>query len=191
MRLSRKNTARAFEIIEASGVMRAWESVGAEPRLVGSLRMGLLMKHKDIDIHIYSDELSVEKSFAAVSSLAANPSFGRIEYTNLAHTEEECLEWHAWYTGSGGEVWQFDMIHILRGSFFDGYCEKVADRVTGLLTPRQRETVLRLKYETPSDEKIPGISYYRGVLEGGVSGYEEFIRWTRTNAGDGTQLWMP
>ena len=48
------NQRRAREIIRTTGLEAIWRSVGAEPRLVGSLRTGLLMTHRDIDYHIYS-----------------------------------------------------------------------------------------------------------------------------------------
>ena len=48
------NQATARRVIETSGVMKAWKSIGAEVHLVGSLATGLLMKNRDIDFHIYS-----------------------------------------------------------------------------------------------------------------------------------------
>lgn len=65
--------------------------------LVGSLRTGLLMKHRDIDFHIYSSPLNLTDSFQAMARLAENPSIKRIECANLLHTAEACIEWHAWY----------------------------------------------------------------------------------------------
>lgn len=57
--------------------------------------MGLFMKHRDIDFHIYSASITPADSFAAMAKLAANPAIKRIEYGNLLDTEEQCLEWHA------------------------------------------------------------------------------------------------
>ena len=44
---------KAHAIIQETNLIPIWESIGAEIRQVGSLRMGLLMKHCDIDFHIY------------------------------------------------------------------------------------------------------------------------------------------
>ena len=59
LRLALQNQEKARKIIEELQLIPIWKSVGADPHLVGSLRMGLLMKHRDIDFHIYSDPLEV------------------------------------------------------------------------------------------------------------------------------------
>lgn len=63
-----------------------------------------------------------------------------------------------------GELWQLDMIHIEKGSRYDGYFEEVARRISAALTDETREAILRLKWETPDTEKIAGIEYYMAVL---------------------------
>ena len=47
--LAEANQRKAREVIAKLRVVEAWEAVGAEAHLVGSLRTGLLMKHRDID----------------------------------------------------------------------------------------------------------------------------------------------
>ena len=127
-RIARRNRLRAEEVIRDSRLAEIWRSVGAEVRQVGSLRSGLLMKHRDIDFHIYSSPLRLEESFTAMAQLAADPAVGRIECRNLLATDEACVEWHATYRDRDGDEWQLDMIHIVRGSRYDGYFERVADR---------------------------------------------------------------
>ena len=119
--LAAANQQRAQEVIRDSGIESIWRSVGAEPHLVGSLRTGLLMTHRDIDFHIYSSPLRVADSFAAMARLAENSRIRRIEYGNLLDTSEECLEWHAWYADADDQLWQIDMIHMPKGSAYDGY----------------------------------------------------------------------
>lgn len=165
--------------------------MGAEPNLVGSLRTGLLMKHRDIDFHIYSSPLNIADSFAAMTRIARNPRIRRIEYGNLLDTSEECLEWHAWYADADDQLWQIDMIHMPKGSAYDGYFERVADRIAAVLTDQTRETILRLKYETPETEKIMGIEYYQAVLRDGVRTYAEFEAWRAANPVTGVLEWMP
>lgn len=58
-----RNQQKAWEIIESTGVIPIWESIGAKVNLVGSLSTGLLMKHRDIDLHIYTSPLSLADSF--------------------------------------------------------------------------------------------------------------------------------
>lgn len=159
--------------------------------LVGSLKTGLLVKHRDIDLHVYSAPLSLPDSFIAIAKLAQNPRIKRIEYVNLIDTEEKCIEWHAWYEDTENNLWQMDMIHILKGSAYDGYFEKVAERISAVLTEETRQTILRLKYETPDAEKIMGIEYYQAVIRDDVRTYSEFTRWRQKHPVTGVIKWMP
>ena len=59
------------------------------------------------------------------------------------------------------ELWQIDMIHIVKGSRYDGYFEKMAERITAVLTDETRQAILKLKYETPDTVKIMGVEYYQ------------------------------
>ena len=187
--LSERNMRRAMEVIEATDVVNIWRGIGAEINMVGSLRTGLLCRHRDIDFHIYTEELRVEESFAAVARLAAKRGVKRVAFTNLAETEEECLEWHAWYEGTDGEEWQMDMIQMRRGSAYDGYFERVAEEVRRRLTPETREAILRLKYETPAEEKIMGIVYYKAVIQDGVRSMEGLRRWMAEHETGGIVKW--
>lgn len=121
LQLAARNTERAKQIVQATDIINIWKSIGAEINLVGSLKMGLMMKHRDIDFHVYTPRLTPAISFQAITQLAANPAIKRIEYKNLIDTDEHCIEWHAWYEDSDYELWQIDMIHILKGSYYDGY----------------------------------------------------------------------
>lgn len=96
-----------------------------------SLATGLLAKHLDIDFHIYSEPPLLPSGFAAMARIAENASVRRIECVNLLHTDEKCVEWHAWYEDRDGELWQIDMIHIEAGSAYDGYFERFADGCKG------------------------------------------------------------
>lgn len=189
--IAQRNQQKAREIIKATNIISIWEGVGAKINLVGSLPTGLLMKHRDIDFHIYSSPLFLTDSFRAMAALAENPSIKKIECTNLLHTVEACVEWHAWYQDEDDELWQMDMIHIQGGSRYDGYFEKVAERISQVMTDEMRETILRLKYETPEEEKIIGVEYYRAVIEGGVRSYAELEEWRRRHPVTGVVEWMP
>lgn len=189
--IAQRNQQKAREIIKATNIISIWESVGAKINLVGSLPTGLLMKHKDIDFHIYSSPLLLTDSFRAMAALAENSSIKKIECTNLLHTVEACVEWHAWHQDEDNELWQMDMIHIQGGSRYDGYFEKVAERISQVMTDEMRETILRLKYETPEEEKIIGVEYYRAVIEGGVRSYAELVEWRRRHPVTGVVEWMP
>lgn len=183
-RLARENLAKAREVVRRSGVVEAWRGVGAKVNLVGSVATGLLMTHRDIDFHIYTDALDVAESFKAIARICENPDISRLAYANLAGTNEACFEWHVWYN-LDGEEWQIDMIQILAGSQFDGYFERVAERIKAVLTPETRRAILELKYQTPANEHIAGIEYCRAVLADGVRSYGDFEKWRKTHAQTG------
>lgn len=191
LELAKRNQQKAWEIIEDTRIVRIWEGIGAKVNLVGSLRTGLLMKHRDIDFHIYTSPLDLSASFRAMAELAENTSVKKIEYTNLLHTAEACIEWHAWYQDMEGELWQMDMIHIQEGSRYDGYFERVAERISAVLTDEMGLAILKLKYETPDTEKIMGVEYYQAVIQDGVRSYPEFEEWRRLHPAVGVVEWMP
>lgn len=191
LELAKRNQQKAWEIIEDTRIVRIWEGIGAKVNLVGSLRTGLLMKHRDIDFHIYTSPLDLSASFRVMAELAENTSVKKIEYTNLLHTAEACIEWHAWYQDMEGELWQMDMIHIQEGSRYDGYFERVAERISAVLTDEMRLAILKLKYETPDTEKIMGVEYYQAVIQDGVRSYPEFEEWRRLHPAVGVVEWVP
>lgn len=189
--LAARNQQKAKDIICRTDLINIWKSIGAEVHLVGSLSTGLLMKHRDIDFHIYSSPFHLSDSFQAMAKLAENPLIKKVECINLLHTVEACVEWHAWYMDAEGELWQLDMIHILKGSWYDGYFERVAERISAVLTDETRYAILKLKYETPEKEKIMGIVYCQAVIQGGVRTYAEFEKWREQHPVTGVIEWMP
>ena len=188
--IAQNNLKKALQVIEKSCVRQAWESIGATVNQVGSMAMGLLMKHRDIDFHIYTDKLDIAESFKVIQKICANPAVRSMEYRNLADTEEACLEFHVRFI-LDDEEWQIDMIQILKGSKFDGYFENVAARIKAVLTPETRRTILELKYLTPDDEHIMGIEYYQAVIADGVKTYSDFIRWRKAHPVTGIISWCP
>lgn len=188
---SQKQSVRAREVLSQSGVEDLWESAGAECRLVGSFRMGLLCKHRDIDLHIYSRGITTEMSFGIMAKLAQNPRITEIKCINGLHTDEHCIAWHVWYRADDDELWQIDMIHIESGTRYDGFFEKVADRIVARLTPETRRTILQLKYDTPDEEEIHGVEYYEAVLEHGVCTLNELRVWVGHHRKENAEYWMP
>ncbi len=189
--LSGRNQQRAWNIIRRLDIMKIWADAGAEAHVVGSLAMGLMMTHRDIDIHVYSSPLTVEGSFAAMARLAVNAAIKKIECRNLLDTDEACIEWHAWYDDGDGGPWQIDIIHILKGSRYDGFFERMAERIKAALTDETRLAILRLKAETPEDVHIMGVEYYQAVLRGGGRTLADFIRWRQEHPVTGIVEWMP
>ncbi len=121
-----------------------------------------------------------------------------VRFGNLLDTVEECLEWHAGYRDASGVVWQLDMIHIKRGSAFDGVIECTTDAIIARLDPLVyadamdvREAILRIKHDAPNSVKTPGIEVYYAVLELGLRTYDEFAAWRRDTPPVYLLGWMP
>ncbi len=182
---------RAWDIIRRLRLMEIWADAGAEAHVVGSLAMGLMMTHRDIDLHVYSSPLTVEGSFAAMARLAEDAAVKKIECRNLLDTDEACIEWHAWYDDGQGGEWQIDIIHILKGSRYDGYFERMAERIKAALTDDTRLAILRLKAGTPENEHVMGVEYYQAVLRDGVRTKADFMRWRAEHPVNGVMEWMP
>ena len=198
LELSETRRQAALRVIRASGVVEAWESVGATVNWVGSVRSGLIMKNLDIDFHVYTAEPMLEKSQAAMERLGQNPAVRDVQFRNLLNTCEECLEWHARYDDAKGAVWQLDMIHIRRGSAFDGLVERVTDAIIARLDPvahadaaETRQAILRIKHDAPDGMKTPGIEVCYAVLELGLRTYGEFATWKRSHPTPNLLGWRP
>lgn len=189
--LALHNQQTAWRILEYTGIIPAWERIGAAVHLVGSLKSGLLAKSRDIDLHIYTDTLDIVASFSVMQELAERLSLKEIQFKNLIQTEEECIEWHAIYENEDMNAWKFDMIHIRKGSKYDGVVEKVTAAITNCLTPEIKQTILQIKFDVPDSVQIPGIEIYHAVFVGGVRSYEELEQWRKNNPLTNSLDWLP
>lgn len=191
LELARHNQQTAWKILEHTGIIPAWEHIGATVHLVGSLKSGLLAKSRDIDLHIYTDTLDIAASFSVMQELAERLSLKEVHYKNLIQTEEECIEWHALYEDEELNTWKFDLIHIRKYSKYDGVVERVTAAIMNRLTPELRKTILQIKFDVPDGVMIPGIEIYRAVFVGGVRSYEELEQYRKTNPLANSLDWMP
>ena len=176
--MARATQAEARDIVAELDIEGHWRRAGAVVHAVGSFRTGLLVRHRDIDFHVYTPTLDRDLSFRVMAALASSPYLNSLHFVDGSATEERCLEWHG-------------IFHIESGSTFDGYFERFADRLCRRLDDTTRDTILRLKYETPENESIHGVEYYQAVLEGGVRTLDELRRWRAAHSLDGVNLWMP
>ena len=83
------------------------------------------------------------------------------------------------------------MIHIREGSRYDGYFERVAERISAVMTDEMKLAILTLKNETADMEKIMGVEYYQAVIRDGVRSYPEFEEWRRFHPVTGVVEWIP
>ena len=190
IQLAEQDQDRAWKVIKDARIMDTWMSIGAEINLVGSLKTGLLIKHLDIDFHVYTSPFILADSFKAVSMIAENRGVKRITYANLLNTEE-CLEWHAWYEDPEGASWQIDMIHILYESPFAGKIERVTERISEVLTEETKKVILSIKKAIPDDHKVKGIEVYMAVIRDGIRTYTDFMEWQQNRHHTGIIDWEP
>lgn len=191
LELAKQNQQTAWKVLEETGIIPAWERIGATVHLVGSLKSGLLAKSKDIDMHIYTEKLDVTESFSVMQELAGRLSLKEIQYKNLIQTEEECIEWHALYEDKEMNTWKFDLIHIRKNSKYDGVVERMTAAIIDRLTPEIRKTILQIKFDVPDNIMIPGVEIYYAVFTGGVRNYEELEQWRKTNPLIDSLDWLP
>lgn len=187
--IAEQNQRAAWKIVEDTGIVPEWERIGGAVYIVGSLKSGLMMKNRDIDMHIYTEKVDIAESFSVVKKLAENPAVKEIQYKNLLDTEEECIEWHVWYEDTA--PCKFDMIHIRRGSRYDGVVERVTGEILSRLTPELKRTILQIKFDVPEGVLIPGIEIYHAVFTGGVRNYAELEQWRKTHPLQNSLEWRP
>lgn len=184
------NQDKARKVLRDSRIAEIWEQNGCRVNLIGSLRMGLLAAHKDIDLHVYSKEITEEKSFAIAAQIAKIPGVTEIKCINGLQTDERCIAWHFFYRFDG-EIWQFDVIHIEEGTTYDGYFERMADRITAVMTPAQKATILRMKFEAPADKDYHGVEFYEAVIADGIDNMADFEEWVIARRKKPMYYWIP
>ena len=178
---------RARALLRASRVVEAWESVGAQVSLVGSLATGLLMTHRDIDLHCYTRALDPSLGFQVMATIRPR----RLEFLDLSMAADACLEWHAWVDDAEGASWQLDMIQLPEHSPWKGFFERRDERLRAVLTPETRRAILALKATLPEHPHIPGLEIYMAVLRDGVKSPEAFHAWRKTHRLEGIETWCP
>ena len=187
--LANQKTAR--EVLAQSGIAEIWRAAGCRVNLVGSLRMGLLASHRDIDLHVYSSGITAESSFAIAAKIAINPKVTEIKCINGLHTDEHCIAWHVFYKADDGAIWQFDIIHIEEETEYDGYFERMADRIVETMTDRQREIILRLKYEAGDNCDFHGVEFYEAVIADGIDTLDDLRQWVDRHRKKQPYYWIP
>ncbi|MBQ9502602.1 MAG: N-acetyltransferase [Lentisphaeria bacterium] len=182
---------RAERVLRESGMLEVWESLGAKIRSVGSFRTDLMMKDRDIDLHVYTETLDPERVRKAVTPLLASGKVRKLAYADNSGTDEHCLEWHWLLSGGGSELWSFDVIQIAAGSAFDGFFEDTAEALIDVLTPADRRKILELKAAEPENSNICGMEFCRAVLEGNVTDWNAFLAWRRSVPPETLLHWRP
>ena len=188
-----QNQEKTKQILKESKFIEILESNGLRVNLIGSLRMGLMVNHLDIDLHIYDKDITVESSFQIISKLTTNPKVIETLSINRLNTDEHCIEWHMKYRDYENEIWQIDIIHIEERTQYDGYFERMDDRICEGLIPSKRNVNLKLKYLTSDDNEIQihSAEIYEAVIDKGIEDFEELKGWVRKRRLEESYLWAP
>lgn len=91
-RMAREARAGARTIVEELDIEGHWRRAGARVHAVGSFRTGLLVRHRDIDFHVYTPHLDLDLSFSVMAALARSPHLHSLHFINGSRTDECCLE---------------------------------------------------------------------------------------------------
>lgn len=180
---------QAYKILDELKIVEEWENIGAKVNMIGSLKMGLLVKHRDIDFHIYTDELDNYVVQNLIERFKASKIVKKVDFIDLSEADDCCFEIHLWVESDDSKLWQIDMINIKKGSKYDGFFEKMTDEILEIMTEEQKQTILNLKFQTPENIKIAGMEYYKAVIQDGVKTYDALLDWRCQHKFDGIIEW--
>ena len=57
------------------------------------------------------------------------------------------------------------------------------------MSEEMRQTIIRLKFETPDNFKIAGIEYYKAVIQDGITNFDDFLKWRKSHNFEGIIKW--
>ncbi len=192
LELSENNLQKAHKIIDELKIFQNWNDLDSACHLVGSVKTGLILHHRDIDFHVYSNDFSIDKSFAAIAAISNNAKIREAAYKNLLDAEDMCLEWHLQYEESPEEIWTIDIIHIKNESPYAGMVERVTDSINRVLTNDLRDKILKLKDECHQhNARVMGIEIYEAVIEHHIHTLEGLTEWKNKRAKSDISLWEP
>lgn len=181
----------AFDVLHGLRIEETVRKMDGTMHIVGSLKTDLMMWNRDIDIHVYSGDDMLSWSFGLMAAITRNGAIKEFRFLNLLDTPEECIEWHITCITVGNVTWKLDLIHIRKGSRYDGYIEEVTDRIAARLDPRTREAILSIKYDLGTQSDVKGVEIYNAVLEHGIHNCPDFVQWRKKNPVSGILEWMP
>ena len=67
----------------------------------------------------------------------------------------------------------------------------MADRIVEVMTPEQRDTIIRLKFATPAGKDYHGVEYYEAVIADGITEMSDFEKWVVNHRKKPSYYWIP
>ncbi len=183
-----RKQARAYELIGYLDLLNRWNRVGS-PVVVGAVRYGLVAA-RDIDMEVYSDAPRIWDGFSVMSGVAVMPGVREVTFMNGLDSPDMGLYWRVIVRDADGGEWKIDTWHVGHDHPDAHWCERFAVAMEASLTDDVRRAIIGIK-ESLVGEGVRGIDVYRAVMEGGVTGIDEFRKWYDAHQPDGMCHWLP
>ena len=106
--IAKNNFEKAVQVIEKSGVRQAWQSIGAAVNQASSTAVGLLMKRRDIDLHIYPETrraiLELKYLTPDDEHMMGSESCQAVTADGI-RTDPEFVQWRKGHSANGSAGW--------------------------------------------------------------------------------------
>ncbi len=159
----------------------------SEPKIVGSAKYGLMVI-KDIDIHAYVKEYQIGKILNLLPKLAVLPTIRKVQFSNYREFRKDYRKDrvgfpYGYYLGlrsvQNSDEWKIDIWFIKEDED-----NSFNDSRLGILTDKQRETILKLKSlwlaENGYRDGVLSVDFYKAVLDFGVQTEKDFKSYLET-----------
>jgi hypothetical protein len=178
----------ALDLLEELHVVERLSVLGPV-EVTGAVRHRLVVD-RDIDMDVTVDELDAGACFAAIGEIATDPRVLRIVYRNDA----SAFGWLAFditCSDADGNAWIIELYVSTPAASFFGWTSELARLLEGVLTPDQRHAILELKEALVGDAEYRSMDVYRAVVDDGVRGTDDFLRWRPEHGSAKLARWLP
>jgi hypothetical protein len=179
---------RALGLLEDLHVVERLSVLGPV-EITGAVRHRLVVD-RDIDMDVTVSELDARACFAAIGEMATDPRVLKVVYRNDAST-------HGWLafditcSDADGDPWIIELYVSTPAASFFGWTSELARLLEGVLTSEQRRAILELKEALAGDAEYRSMDVYRAVVDDGVRGTDEFLRWRTEHGSAEIARWLP
>lgn len=165
--------SEARRVLDDLDLMAALIAAG-QPVQIGSSVLGLMV-WRDIDIHVYCDQVSADLAFETMRPLVSHPRITKLRYANWSgplatNTLPDGYYWGARYRSDAGDEWKIDVWFLLEDAPRPEHA--YAERIKAQLTPEARLAILWIKdlwHRLPSyRDTVVSLDIYDAVLNHGV-----------------------
>jgi hypothetical protein len=170
--------AEAQAVLADLNLLALLRSLG-EPTLIGSLALGVMV-WRDIDLHVYCDEYSVDRCFAVMGSLASHPHVKQLRWDNERGAFNTGWLPNGYYWGV--RYWTPERVQWKLDVWFLPRSAQVGEReeflqLQSALTPDVRAAILQIKDAWHANPDYRSMAVYDAVVRHGARTIEDFQRY--------------